>query len=425
MPSSTSFAATSLPAVAVLTFLSMARIFAVGADVERPPLGVRRSGVTHAVGRRHLSCPDRSGSDSRAPSICANLRVVLGVVDAGREVGHVVRPDQVAALTERLALGRSATGERLGEPGQHHRLLAREVGQACASCRPIPAARTPARGLPPSAPPPAPAPSPRWPQPARARPTDNHRRYHPRPSWHGLTPVEVERTRGRVPSPSPHRLVPRPGLPLPTVANAGWPGLTATNVPGKWRARPLRLKRRLDDGPVIDGFDDARPEVKRPADWRGRPQLHGVVGGHGERRRDRPGAPHQVVGRRPVTVAVEEHANDSAVDEACERLVMRLGHPVQHDFVALDAALDAQPLRVRGPAPEAESCRARTDPEGSRRSHASPGYAVLRRYAPPRLRLAAQRPVRTSRGTGPTARRRRITTTTRPTLPARNTHGAT
>jgi hypothetical protein len=55
--------------------------------------------------------------------VLGELLVRLGIVDAGGEVDDVGEgPDVVAALTERLALGRSATSERFGEPGDDDRL---------------------------------------------------------------------------------------------------------------------------------------------------------------------------------------------------------------------------------------------------------------------------------------------------------------
>jgi hypothetical protein len=61
--------------------------------------------------------------------VLGELLVRLGIVDAGGEIDDVGEgPDVVAALTERLALGRSTTGERFREPGEDDR-LALVVGQ--------------------------------------------------------------------------------------------------------------------------------------------------------------------------------------------------------------------------------------------------------------------------------------------------------
>ena len=51
-------------------------------------------------------------------------RVVLEVVDADHVIGDVEFPKQLAALTERIAFGRSTTGKRFWKPRKHDRLLA-------------------------------------------------------------------------------------------------------------------------------------------------------------------------------------------------------------------------------------------------------------------------------------------------------------
>ena len=48
--------------------------------------------------------------------------VGLDVVRAHHEARDIELPNRLAARTERLALGRSTTGECLGKPGKHHRL---------------------------------------------------------------------------------------------------------------------------------------------------------------------------------------------------------------------------------------------------------------------------------------------------------------
>src|SRR4029077_18365087 len=45
--------------------------------------------------------------------------VVLGCVDADHEIRSVELPNQSPALTERVALGRSTTGEGFRKPPQH------------------------------------------------------------------------------------------------------------------------------------------------------------------------------------------------------------------------------------------------------------------------------------------------------------------
>src|SRR5205823_5968124 len=78
---------------------------------------------------------------------------------------------------------------------------------------------------------------------------------------------------------------------------------------------------------------------------------------HGARRRFRAIFLHQVNARRPVRVAIEERAADPAVQDAGERLVMRLRLPFGDEFVAGFEAPDAEAAIVRGAAAEADVLR--------------------------------------------------------------------
>ena len=55
--------------------------------------------------------------------------LAVGGIAAGGEVGDIKFSQLFAVRTERLALGRSAPGKRLGEPGDHHRLFAFVIGE--------------------------------------------------------------------------------------------------------------------------------------------------------------------------------------------------------------------------------------------------------------------------------------------------------
>ena len=55
---------------------------------------------------------------------------------------------------------------------------------------------------------------------------------------------------------------------------------------------------------------------------------------------------HDVISRRPIAVAIEERADNAAVEDARERLVFRFRLPLRHDRVAFREAAEAQPVRV-------------------------------------------------------------------------------
>jgi hypothetical protein len=61
--------------------------------------------------------------------VLGKLPVGVGVVDADRVIGDIELPDGIAALTERLAFGRSPARERFREPRQHNRAFAAMIRQ--------------------------------------------------------------------------------------------------------------------------------------------------------------------------------------------------------------------------------------------------------------------------------------------------------
>src|SRR5206468_9528873 len=109
----------------------------------------------------------------------------------------------------------------------------------------------------------------------------------------------------------------------------------------------------LDDGAVVVGLDDARAEVERHGHRRRTLEEHVEVRGHGAGRRAAGALAHEVHGRGPVAVAVEQRAADAAVEDVVERGVVRLGRPGADELVALLEAADAQPFVVGRPAAEA------------------------------------------------------------------------
>jgi hypothetical protein len=101
---------------------------AVRPDIEGPARREGMLGVDDAVG----GCDFLFGIGQDGIvgfDVLGELLVRLGIVDAGGEIDDVGEgPDVVAALTERLALGRSTTSERFREPREDDR-LALVVGQ--------------------------------------------------------------------------------------------------------------------------------------------------------------------------------------------------------------------------------------------------------------------------------------------------------
>ena len=67
----------------------------------------------------------------------------------------------------------------------------------------------------------------------------------------------------------------------------------------------------------------------------------------------RAGVFHQMIGRGPVAMAIEQRADDSAVQDSGKRLVFLLRLPFSNDLAVFDEAANMQTLAVRWTATEA------------------------------------------------------------------------
>ena len=61
---------------------------------------------------------------------------------------------------------------------------------------------------------------------------------------------------------------------------------------------------------------------------------------------------HQMISSGPVTMAVEQSADNPTIQNAGERFVFLLRFPFRHDFVAADKAANMKTVRIRGAAAE-------------------------------------------------------------------------
>jgi hypothetical protein len=120
------------------------------------------------------------------------------------------------------------------------------------------------------------------------------------------------------------------------------------------RRRPaVRLQGCFHSRAIPRGLDDSRAQLQGNVHRRRAFQENVEVRRHRARRRIRTGLLLEVVRRGPVAVAIEERAADSAVQDAVERLVVRLRAPFADQGVAFDEAPDAQSPLVGRPATEA------------------------------------------------------------------------
>ena len=56
---------------------------------------------------------------------------------------------------------------------------------------------------------------------------------------------------------------------------------------------------------------------------------------------------HQMIGRGPIAMTVEQRADDAAIQHAGKRFVLRLRLPFGNDFAVFGKAADAQTVRIR------------------------------------------------------------------------------
>ena len=97
-------------------------------DVEGPAFGIGSSLVDDSVSLGGFFAGAAEDGIIKAERF-GEFLVRFGGVDARGEVRDVERFEGLAVLTERLAFGRSASRERLGEPGDHDPFLAVELRQ--------------------------------------------------------------------------------------------------------------------------------------------------------------------------------------------------------------------------------------------------------------------------------------------------------
>src|SRR5438128_359886 len=111
---------------------------------------------------------------------------------------------------------------------------------------------------------------------------------------------------------------------------------------------------RLDDSPIVGDLDRPRDQLDRTIRRCRANEPHGELGRDRRRRSLRVVPPHEVVGRRPVRVAVEKSSGNAAGKDTIECLVMLRRVPDGDDLIAAYDTLDAQTLPVDRPTSKAD-----------------------------------------------------------------------
>lgn len=106
------------------------------------------------------------------------------------------------------------------------------------------------------------------------------------------------------------------------------------------------------NSPIIRRFNYACDKTDRVISWSGPQKLYRVVSGDRAGRVVQTVSFHQVPGRGPVAMAVEEGADDAATQHSGKRLLVSFRLEVGYDFIALGEAANVQALFIRRTAPE-------------------------------------------------------------------------
>src|SRR6266550_474312 len=112
----------------------------------------------------------------------------------------------------------------------------------------------------------------------------------------------------------------------------------------------MRNQLAFDDGTIITGFNHASNQAHWLVGRRWPPQRNLVVSSDRAGRMIGACALHQMIGSRPVTVTVEQRADDTAAEHSGKRFLISFWLEFSDDFVALGKAANVQTLFVCGSA---------------------------------------------------------------------------
>ena len=109
----------------------------------------------------------------------------------------------------------------------------------------------------------------------------------------------------------------------------------------------------IDNRAVPFRLNHFRGEKNRRICRRGAQQLDRVICRNRAGRPIFTGLVHQMPGRRPIAVAIEERPDDAAIQDSGKRFVARLRFPFRDDFFAAHKTANVEALRIRRATPKA------------------------------------------------------------------------
>jgi len=111
-------------------------------------------------------------------------------------------------------------------------------------------------------------------------------------------------------------------------------------------------KSSFDRRAIIGRLDHTRGKMNVTVRRCRSQKLDVIFGGHRARNSVRLRPLHQMIGRGPIAVAIQQRANDSAIQNARKSLVFFLRRPIGDDFIAMGETHDVKPLGIRRSTPE-------------------------------------------------------------------------
>ncbi len=98
---------------------------------------------------------------------------------------------------------------------------------------------------------------------------------------------------------------------------------------------------------VVRQIDNLCGKKHRIIRWRWSEQFDCILRCDGARRVILFRALHQMIGRRPIAMAIEQRADDAAIQNALKSFVFFLWFPLCNDFAVLRETANVQPIRIR------------------------------------------------------------------------------
>ena len=113
-------------------------------------------------------------------------------------------------------------------------------------------------------------------------------------------------------------------------------------------------QRALNGRAIVCDVDDSRGKKQRVARWSWPQHFDRIFGSHSAWRAILFRALHQMIRRGPVAMAIEQRADDAAIQDSTKRFVFFLRFPFGDQFAVVGETSNMQPIRICRAATEAD-----------------------------------------------------------------------